>query len=468
MRRPALRTVVLAACLAPFVLDVAQTAEPGAIRPPPSNPPKGDAGQAGRPADVPEYRPEYRPDRPPVDTPPTVAPRRDPPLRRAPILPPRPPLSPAFVRPTPTPTRPSPQPPWRAQEVSIPDQDQGLVIFMIRDTGDPFATGRAAGVDVMETTPIEAVRLRMVVARLRPDDSLGAAIKRLEALPQVSWAQADHNYQSLAGPALPRAFELHDLGAADLARPATGVVAMIDTMIATDHPALRGAAIQQRFYRAPMTPGPHGTAVASLIAGRTEVIGTGRGALLVNLAAFVQVSPDGAPQSQTRYIARALDAAAALRPNVLNLSFGGPEDRLLATLVAEIDARGVCMVAAAGNGGHGGRTPFPASHPMVLAVTAVDERLAPYPLATPGAAVDVAAVGVDLVAASPGGYRRVSGSSFAAAIVSGALLRTPACARDRDPATMRTAVAGAARDLGPAGRDPLFGAGLFRLPSGRP
>jgi len=463
MKRPGLRSVALAACFTPFVLNVAGTAEPAAIRLLPPDLPKGDAGQAVRPVDTPEYRPEYRP---PIETPTTVAPPRRLPRPLAPTLTPQPSPSPPI--PTPTVARPAQQPPWRAQDVSIPDQSQGLVIFMVRDAGDPLAAGRAAGVEVVESALIEAVRLRMVVARLRPDDALAVAIKRLEALPQVAWAQADHNYQSLAGPALPRAFELHDLGAADLARPATGVVAMIDTMVAGDHPVFRGGALQQRFYRSPMTPAAHGTAVASLIAGRAEVIGAGRGALLVNLAAFVQISPDGAPRSQTRYIAKALDAAAALRPNVLNLSFGGPEDRLLAALVAAINARGVCMVAAAGNGGRGGRTPFPASHPLVVAVTAVDERLAPYPLATPGPAVDVAALGVDLVAATPGGYRRVSGSSFAAAIVSGALLRTPACARDRDPAAMRAAITGAARDLGRPGRDPLFGAGLFRLPAGRP
>ncbi|MCR5879651.1 S8 family serine peptidase [Phenylobacterium sp. J367] len=180
--------------------------------------------------------------------------------------------------------------------------------------------------------------------------------------------------------------------------------------------------------------------------------------------AFVQVAPDGPPLSETRHLARALDAAIALQPNVLNLSFGGPEDRLLARLVEAADARGICLVAAAGNGGSAGRTPFPASHPKVLGVTAVDVRLAPYPWSTPGTAMDVAALGVDLVAAVPGGYRRVSGSSYASAIVSGALARTPACARDRNPAAMRAAVVQAARDLGAPGRDPRFGAGLFRLP----
>jgi hypothetical protein len=100
----------------------------------------------------------------------------------------------------------------------------------------------------------------------------------------------------------------------------------------------------------------------------------------------------------------------------------------------------------------------------VLAVTAVDRNLRIYPEATTGPHVAVAAIGVDIVAAAPGGYRQVSGTSFAAAYVSGALLRSPACAVRRDPAGMRAAVTAAAMDLGPPGRDEVFGAGLFRLP----
>jgi hypothetical protein len=97
-------------------------------------------------------------------------------------------------------------------------------------------------------------------------------------------------------------------------------------------------------------------------------------------------------------------------------------------------------------------------------VTAVDQAMRIYPLATPGPQVGVAAVGVDVIAATPVGYRQVSGTSFAAAFVSGALLRSNACATLRSPAAMRTAVAAAALDLGARGRDDTYGAGLFRLP----
>ena len=67
---------------------------------------------------------------------------------------------------------------------------------------------------------------------------------------------------------------------------------------------------------------------------------------------------------------------------------------------------------------------------------------------------------------APGGRRAVSGTSFATAVISGALLRMPACNGGRDPGAMKAQVAGLAQDLGVPGRDAVFGAGLFRLSAG--
>lgn len=358
-----------------------------------------------------------------------------------------------------------------APSSAAPDTDHApdTVIFLLSNAHtDLVALSRRAGVAVVETAPLDSVHLLMVVAQLRPGDTPEAAIARLSLSPEVAWAQPDHLYQ-LQGVAehLPRAFTLEGLTSDQMARPAPGAVAMIDAPVAINHEAFRNADIQQRLFGPSGEAGAHGTAVADLLVGQGDTPGSGRGARLVSLAAFRQADVDAPSVSQTRYLAKAFDAAVRLRPNVLNLSFGGPVDHLLETLLQALDAEGVCIVAAAGNGGRKGLPPFPASHPGVLGVTAVDENLRIYAFATPGPQVDVAAIGVDLVAAVPGGYRRVSGTSFAAAFVSGALLRLPACAQARDPAAMRAAVAAAARDLGPRGRDDTFGAGLFQLPASR-
>ena len=360
------------------------------------------------------------------------------------------------------PSAPKPAPP---EPPSGPDERSAdTVVFLLRQGGpDPRTLARSAGLNLVEATPLQSVQLVMAVAGLAPGDTPEAAVARLSKLPGVAWAQVDHLYQAL-GAAAPPGFELEGLTGEAMATPAPGVVAMIDTALAANHEVFAGATIEQRLFATPMTAGAHGTAVAALLVGGGDTPGTGRGAHLVDLAAFEQSDPDAPAKSQTRYLAKALDAAVLLRPNVLNLSFGGPGDRLLETLLSAVDAKGVCIVAAAGNGGKAGRPPFPASHPAVLGVTAVDSQLRIYEAATPGPQVDVAAMGVDLVLATPGGYRQMSGTSFATAVVSGALLRLPACARARNPAAMRAAVAAAARDLGAPGRDDVFGAGLFRLP----
>lgn len=387
------------------------------------------------------------------------------------------------VRP-PTPSRPSGGPsftpslslsftikpkekPVEARDAEVDEQTPDTVVFIVRDAGaNPQALASRAGVSMAEAVPLTSAGLVMVVGKLAAGDTPAAAIARLSAIPGVAWAQPNHVYQGLAG-RTPRGYELQGLTAEAMAQPAGGILAMIDTAVALDHEVFAGAAIEQRLFSAPMSPGAHGTAVAALLVGGGAVQGTGQGARLISLAAFQSSGADGPALSQTRYLAKALDAAARLRPGVLNLSFGGPSDRLLETLVDAIAAKGVCMAAAAGNGGRNGRIPFPASHPAVLGVTAVDERLRIYSRATAGWHVDVAAIGVDLMAATPGGYRRVSGSSFATAVVSGALMRLPACTRDGNPGAMLGAVAATARDLGAAGPDEVFGAGLFRLPPPR-
>ena len=106
---------------------------------------------------------------------------------------------------------------------------------------------------------------------------------------------------------------------------------------------------------------------------------------------------------------------------------------------------------------------FPARLPSTIAVTAVDAKKRAYAYASKGPEIDLAAWGVDMNAAVPGGRRAVSGTSFATAVVSGALLRFKGCNGGRDPAGMRRGLEALAQDLGEKGRDPVFGAGLLRL-----
>jgi subtilisin family serine protease len=141
-------------------------------------------------------------------------------------------------------------------------------------------------------------------------------------------------------------------------------------------------------------------------------------------------------------LAQALDYAIAHdRAQIINLSLSGPRDPLLARLVDLALARGIAVVAAADQALRGGG--FPASHPGVLAVADQESGAAePGMLLAPGR--DVPATG------PPGRWVLVTGSSFAAAHVSGllGLLRE----------------AGASRTMPVA--DASSGDVLVRLPSG--
>lgn len=351
---------------------------------------------------------------------------------------------------------------------TLPDQ-----ILFITD-GDPATIAARTGLDLIEIIPLPSLGTTLVVADLREKDSLEDALQRLTQSADVRGAQPNFVFQTMSDAApVPERFAIHGLDApsptASASTSATApTIAMIDTSVALDHEALRGARLEQRLFVADPTPRAHGTAVASLIAGTTtEVPGVARGARLLNFVAFTE-RKDGIAVATTANLAKALDAVAIAKPDVLNLAFGGREDPLLGLLVDEVDRRGVCIVAASGNGGAQRRVPFPASHPAVLAVTAIDTALKPYVHATRGDRIDVAAVGVDVFVAVPDGarsaYRRMSGTSMATALVAGALSRAPECEGARAPTGIRALARGAARDLGPPGHDPTFGAGLFLLP----
>jgi subtilisin family serine protease len=145
---------------------------------------------------------------------------------------------------------------------------------------------------------------------------------------------------------------------------------------------------------------------------------------------------------------------------VLNMSFIGAHDAALFELLQAANHKGVIVIAAAGNGGPSAPPVYPAAYPDVIAVTAVDEADRPYEFANRGSYVAVAAPGVDILApVEHGGYAYVSGTSFAAAYVSGIAALLLELDPTLDPHTIADLIATGAEDLGPEGRDDDFGAG---------
>jgi Subtilase family len=357
------------------------------------------------------------------------------------------------------------QPPLEMQDLVIADTIPNQVIFVVEGQAtNPQRFASAARVTIIDSAYLDQSGCTMFVAQLALEDSVEAAMARLKKQKGVSSVQPNYQYQ-LLGSSRPKRFDLHNLP--KNVAPVSGHIVMIDAVVDTGHANLKGANVAQQFFGTAKDPAVHGTAVAALLVGTGDYPGTASGARLTSLAAFGGSDKDDR-LSRTAYLAKAMNEASRLRPDVLNLSFGAQAtDPLLGRTLDTLFKNGVCVAAAAGNGGPTGKILFPANHPDSLAVTAVDEKLRGYAFASQGSRVDVSGVGVGLNAAAPGGRRSVSGTSFATAVISGALLRMPACNGGRNPAVMKEQVAARAQDLGVTGRDPVFGAGLFRLTAGK-
>lgn len=236
-------------------------------------------------------------------------------------------------------------------------------------------------------------------------------------------------------------------------------VAVIDTGIDDTNPALAGV-IADQFDAMPEVPiekRDHGTSVDGLIAGVGALEGMAPGARIYHARAF----EDG--RSTMDVILSALDWAAEQNVSIINMSFVGPKNDLLATACRNARGLGIILVAAAGNNGPKAPYGYPAAYPGVIAVTATDAKDGLMPQANRGGYVFISAPGVEMVAPSGAGSDVVTGTSFAAAIVSGAIANLIHAAPDRSADDIEKALAATARDLGPKGRDKDFGYGLLDI-----
>jgi subtilisin family serine protease len=246
-------------------------------------------------------------------------------------------------------------------------------------------------------------------------------------------------------------------------RLATGervLIAVIDSGVDTAHPEIAGqVAGSFDALGSPAPPHEHGTAMASAIIAHAALKGGAPAARILAIRAFGATGSSA--EATTLSLLRAIDWAVARGAQVINLSFTGPTDPEVARGLATAAKKGIVLVAAAGNAGPKAAPLFPASDANVIAVTATDAEDKLFTLANRGKHIAVAAPGVDILAAAPGGrYQFSSGTSIAAAHVSAIAALLLELRPDLTPAAVRKILAATATDLGPKGRDDRFGAGL--------
>ena len=238
------------------------------------------------------------------------------------------------------------------------------------------------------------------------------------------------------------------------------LVAVIDSGIDASHPELHGV-IAGTFDALGKTekPHPHGTAMAGTIAARSRLMGVAPAARILAIRAFGEAG--NSAQATTFAIIKGVDHAVTQRARVINMSFNGPQDPGMARALAAARARGIVLVAAAGNLGKLSPPQYPAADPNVIAVSATDAEDRLFKASNRGSHVAIAAPGVDILVPIPGdNYGLTSGTSIAAAHVSGVVALILERKPTLDPDAVRRVLLSTARDLGTPGRDDQFGAGL--------
>lgn len=243
------------------------------------------------------------------------------------------------------------------------------------------------------------------------------------------------------------------------------VIGMIDTRIDTNHEALAGQDVEMLELpgHVPTSSSDHGTAIAALLAGRRDSKAPGLlpAAKIVSVDAFAM--EDGIERADVIRLVDAIEALWRRGVRIVNLSLSGPPNAVLEQAIDRALARGMILIAAAGNGGPGGKPAYPAAYPGVIAVTAVDHEMRIYSRATRGDYIALAAPGVGLkMVVAPSSEASRSGTSFAVPYVTAAVASLLARDSALDDAAVTRLLSSSARDLGRPGRDPVYGWGLLQ------
>ncbi|KMS70649.1 serine protease membrane protein [Streptomyces viridochromogenes] len=242
-------------------------------------------------------------------------------------------------------------------------------------------------------------------------------------------------------------------------------VAVLDSGIDPDHPALKGrvAKVGPDFYDSDgLRPGDdgygvHGTAMVS------DVLKVAPKAKIIT-ARVIDDSHEYKFERGLSPVGDGIDYAVANGADVISMSLGGDvvnrmqgEDLAAAARAVQ---KGVTLLAAAGNSGdEGNEGNFPAGYANVISVAATKQGGQRADFSTVRTHNTIAAPGVGIVSADKeGGYSAINGTSPATAIAAGVTALMLAENPDLTPAQTRAILMRTA-DHPAGGHDPLVGAG---------
>lgn len=246
------------------------------------------------------------------------------------------------------------------------------------------------------------------------------------------------------------------------------VVAVLDTGVDRTSPGLRDAIAPGGRSFTPsggdaLVDGEgHGTHVAGIVAARP--VG-GSGVAGVSSARILSVKvADSTGQAGTSSLVRGVQYAVARRARIINISFGGGGySAVEQEAIGRAVRSGAIVVVAAGNSGRAVRE-YPGSYRQVVTVAAVDAADRPLATSTRGPQVTLAAPGENILSTLPRNrFGQLSGTSMAAAVVSGAAARVWAARPQLRASQVVQILRSSARDVHAPGRDDATGAGVVDL-----
>src|SRR5499427_1064026 len=333
------------------------------------------------------------------------------------------------------------------------------------------AAARRLGLTPLGAQSLTLTGGRLFRFRLGEGRQVADAVRALEA-EKLGTAQPNYVYSlqqnAASAPTLPAGdaaqYAVSKLRLRDVHRWSVGKdvpVAVIDSQIDAAHPDLAGAFGEQfdAVGKADKADN-HGTGMTGAIVAHRRLLGVAPGARILAVHAFSSDQQNSA-QATTQHVLAGIDWAIEKGAHIINMSFAGPYDPMLQLALKKAHDKGIVLIAAAGNAGPRSQPLYPAADENVIAVTAIDADDRLLPQANQGPHIALAAPGVGVLEpAANAGYQLTSGTSVAAAHVSGVAALIIERKPDIDFAALEKILFSTAKDLGPKGRDSQFGFGL--------
>lgn len=248
-------------------------------------------------------------------------------------------------------------------------------------------------------------------------------------------------------------------------------VAILDTGVDTNHPDLKPnikavANFTSSFFGVRDRCG-HGSHVAGIIAG----VDNGQGIVGVAPHAELHIAKilGDNGSGDINAIIQGIRWAIAQGVDVINMSLGTSVEppQELHNAIKEATNAGIVIIAATGN--EDSAVCWPAKFPETIAVSAIDNHLQKAYFSNHGIENEICAPGVDILSTyKDGGYAKLSGTSMATPIITGAAALFISDFKrkfGRRPSVeeVHSALLKATDDLGTAGKDEDYGVGMIDL-----